>query len=338
MLPTEVRLQMWRNGYAPVPLAGKRCYLTGWETKTGAGMSEIGSWASVRPDWSNTGALTRMMPTLDLDLLNQEAACIAEDIVRRRYEGHGLVLVRIGRWPKRAVPFRLAGEPFKKISVVLIAPNGSEDESEKVEFLADGQLIAVAGRHPDTRQPYRWDSSPLWEVPREELPCVREAEAHGLVEEIAEMLAREFGYRRKASNGKRPENCTTHGPLVTYEGNGIRQELPKWLYEKLVAVMPGVRGRDQRRARGLLCTALLKPEHEQNDGLNWAAFRFRELIGAGAITRENAESLLVEVARANGYIARDGMQQAAATIRSGLGPETDQGSMWCEEEKRDEQG
>ena len=65
MTPTEIRMQMLRNGFSPVPLVGKRCYLKGWETKT-VGVGEIASWA-MRPDWSNTGALTRMMPTLDLD-------------------------------------------------------------------------------------------------------------------------------------------------------------------------------------------------------------------------------------------------------------------------------
>ena len=71
------------------------------------------------------------MPTLDLDILNEEAARACEDHVREQYEEKGPILVRIGKPPKRAIPFRTI-EPFAKFVVNLTAPNGSE---EKIEFL-----------------------------------------------------------------------------------------------------------------------------------------------------------------------------------------------------------
>ena len=57
-------------------------------------------------DASNTGILTRLMPTIDLDLLNELAAIAAENLFRERFDRRGFILTRIGRAPKRAIPFR----------------------------------------------------------------------------------------------------------------------------------------------------------------------------------------------------------------------------------------
>jgi hypothetical protein len=317
MSATDIRVQMLRNGFSPVPLAGKRCYLKDWDTKTGASATEIGSWASVRPDWTNTGALTRLMPTLDLDILNQEAACIAEDIVRRRYEGHGLILVRIGRPPKRAVPFR-TDEPFKKIVVVLTGPNGGE---EKAEFLGDGQQLAVAGVHPDTGEPYRWHGGELWQTARNELPYVREMEARAVIDEIVGMLVSEFGYRRKAGNGKQQETYTHHVSLMG--GKPSRQadhEIPKPLYELVHKLMPDSRGIERRRVIGVLRPLVRMREGEgRNRALLDKAICFRkELIREGVVTEEVAAELLLMAARINRYVEQDGEGEARRTIRSGL--------------------
>jgi hypothetical protein len=102
----------------------------------------------------------------------------------------------IGKPPKRAIPFRTE-EPFKKIVVNLIAPDGSE--GQKIEFLADGEQVVVAGIHPDTQQPYRWPRGELGAVRLGELPYIREAEARALVEDLVEILVRDFGYKRAPS-------------------------------------------------------------------------------------------------------------------------------------------
>jgi hypothetical protein len=110
-----------------------------------------------------------------------------------------------------------------------------------------------------------------------------------------------------------------YGPLMS---DDIRRDLPKPLYDKLIAAMPGRRPRHQHRAHGLLCWALFKPEGRQNRGLNYAAFRFRELIDIGAISYADAEALLLEVAGLNGFVARHDEKQAKDTVRSGLGQQT----------------
>jgi hypothetical protein len=102
----------------------------------------------------------------------------------------------------------------------------------------------------------------------------------------------------------------------------IRQELPKPLYAKLGAAMRGARLCHQHRAHGLLCYAFFKPEGDQNKGLNYSAFRFRELIDLNAIAYDDAEALLLEVAGRNGFIARHSQKEAEDTVRSGLGEQT----------------
>ncbi len=107
------------------------------------------AWRKNWPGARNTGALTRFMPTLDADILNEPAAIAIEELVSERFEERGTVLPRIGLPPKRAIPFKTAS-PFAKITVNLIAADGST--GEKIEFMCDGQQIVVAGIHPNTGQ------------------------------------------------------------------------------------------------------------------------------------------------------------------------------------------
>src|SRR5262249_19096788 len=200
---TALRRALGAAGYLPIPLYGKvpPAYgknnphkgLAGWQNLTEVTDEMIAMWARTWPDAVNTGVLTRNVPTLDLDILNEEAARACEDLVRERYEDAGYILVRIGLPPKRAIPFRTE-EPFDKIVVNLIAPNGSE--GQKIEFLANGQQVVVAGIHPDTKQLYRWHGGKPGEVKREDLPYTREAEARALVNDLVELLVRDSGYKR----------------------------------------------------------------------------------------------------------------------------------------------
>jgi hypothetical protein len=199
---TERRLRLLRAGYLPLPLFGKeppvygrnnkRKGLSGWQNLTEVSPAQIEMWAKTWSDARNTGALTRYMPALDLDILNEEAVRVGEVHVREHYEERGRVLVRIGKPPKRAILFRTI-EPFTKITANLVAPNAS---AEKIEFLADGQQVVIAGIHPETGQPYRWHGGEPGEIKLEDLPYIREDEARQLVGEIVELLVRDFGYAR----------------------------------------------------------------------------------------------------------------------------------------------
>ena len=105
------------------------------------------------------------------------------------------MLTRGGFPPKAAIPFRTE-EPFDKIVVNLVAPNGDPAKPEKVEFFGNGQQVVVAGDHPDTKKPYGWHGGEPCNIALAELPYIREAEARALVEDIVALIVRDFGYKR----------------------------------------------------------------------------------------------------------------------------------------------
>jgi Bifunctional DNA primase/polymerase, N-terminal len=185
------RQQLRANGYMPLPLFGKAPPLKEWQKLTVISADMIRLWEKVWPDAANTGILTRYTPTLDLDILNEEAAIAVEDMIRERYEERGYLLVRIGKPPKRAILFR-TNDPFKKITVNLIARNNS---AEKIEFLADAQQVVVDGIHPETKRAYGWHGGVPWDIAHAELPYLHEQEAHQLVEDVVRILA-DHGYSR----------------------------------------------------------------------------------------------------------------------------------------------
>src|SRR5262249_20069423 len=182
-----------------------------WQQMFDVTAEQIDMWSKTWPDATNTGCLTRRMPTLDVDILDAAAAKACQEFIRERY---GYALIRIGKPPKFACPFRCE-QPFKKIAVNLIAPD--ESEGQKVEFLCDGEQVVVAGIHPDTKQPYRWSNGGLEQLKHEHLPCIDEAEARARVYEIVDAsLVQHFGYKRAggrpkdANGGTRPKDDWTH--------------------------------------------------------------------------------------------------------------------------------
>lgn len=189
----ENRLALVAHGYTPIPLTGKIPPFKSWQNVDNVTRAKLVAWGRNWPLAQNTGILTRLTPTLDVDILNRDAAVAVEELVGKRFAGHGSVLCRIGRAPKRAIPFR-TGTPFAKIIVNLIANDGSA--GEKVELLCDGQQIVVAGIHPDTNKPYTWPAGDIADLARDNLPEIDEVEARRLVEEIVELLWHNFGYTR----------------------------------------------------------------------------------------------------------------------------------------------
>jgi hypothetical protein len=208
-----LRHQLRAAGFCPIPLYGKEPPIYGknnkrkglkrWQELGDVTPEQIDLWSTTWPDAINTGALCRLMPTLDIDILNEDAVRAIEDHVREHYEEGGYVLPRIGKPPKRAIPFRTE-EPFKKFAVNLMAADGSE--GQKIEFLADGEQVVVAGIHPDTQQPYRWPRGELGAIRLGELPYIREAEARALVDDLVEILVRDLATnaRRRGRSSARP--------------------------------------------------------------------------------------------------------------------------------------
>jgi hypothetical protein len=203
MTPTEVRLALLKGDYDPIPLRGKNPGLMKdwhWHKIGHASPEQVTNWLRDFPDATNTGALTVRMPTLDIDIQNGDAAEAVEHLILDRYGEHGAVLTRIGKAPKRAIPFRV-DTPFTKITRKVLRPDGLE---ERFEFLANGQQVVVDGIHPDTRQPYRWVHGNLLTLPRNELPLIAADEALALVNDAVELVVTEHGYREATT--KPPPN------------------------------------------------------------------------------------------------------------------------------------
>jgi hypothetical protein len=208
--PTALRHQLRTAGFCPLPVRGKAPFQKDWQKRVEPSRADIDAWWMHYPDASNTGLLTRLMPTLDIDIRDEKAAQAVDDLVREKFEERGEILVRIGNAPKRAIPFR-TNEPFKMLSYNLIAPDGSDDQ--KIQLLCDGQQVVVDGIHPDTRQPYRWHDGAPGAIKYEDLPYLHSEEAQALVNDAIELLCRDFSYKRapgrprKARKGNGGDNA-----------------------------------------------------------------------------------------------------------------------------------
>jgi hypothetical protein len=192
----EVRQALVNRGYTPIPVTGKIPPFKKWQKVGNVSRPMLEAWDKNWPGATNTGILTEYTPTLDADILSEPAAVAIENLVRKRFKGRGHVLPRIGKPPKRAIVFRTA-TPFAKITVNLVAADGST--GEKLEFMCRGQQVVAAGIHPDTGNPYTWPLGNPTDIARDDLPDeIDEAEAKQLVDDIVELLCRDFGYTRAA--------------------------------------------------------------------------------------------------------------------------------------------
>ena len=204
--PTAIealRLSLLAAGYAPLPLTGKQPILRNWQKHDGVAELEIASWSKRYPLATNTGILTARVPVLDVDILDAEAADAVEALARERFEEIGYFLVRTGRFPKRAIPFR-CDQPFAKITAKLTAPDGSE--GQRIEMMADGQQLAVDGLHPDTGRPYGWHGGVLGDVKREDLPYIHAEQAQTLIDDAVALLVADFAYRRPEAEASAKKN------------------------------------------------------------------------------------------------------------------------------------
>src|SRR5262249_51493386 len=148
---TALRLRLRRAGYHPIPAEGKAPPLKGWQDKFNVTDDEIRLWEKSWHLARNTGVLARHTPALDVDLMDEAASEAVENLISAMFEDRR-VLVRIGKHPKRLIPFSTS-QPFKKRFLNVIGPNGAKGT---IEFLGDGQQFIVDGVHPDTRTPYMW--------------------------------------------------------------------------------------------------------------------------------------------------------------------------------------
>ena len=93
---TQRRIALLRAGFAPIAVNGKAPVLDEWQKLTEVSADEIMSWSALYNNAPNTGLLTRLMPTVDIDIKIQEAAEAVEKMARERFGERGGILVRVG--------------------------------------------------------------------------------------------------------------------------------------------------------------------------------------------------------------------------------------------------
>jgi putative DNA primase/helicase len=296
----DIRLAMVAHGYTPIPVVGKKPPLQAWQKITAVSHVMLEAWGRDWPCASNTGVLTRLTPTLDLDLLNEPAALAAENLVRERFETRGRILSRVGFAPKRAIPFRTS-QPFKKlISLFAVSAGADPNKSEKIEFLGDGQQFVAHGIHPDTQREYVWAGGDPSTVAYNELPEISVVEAAQLQIDIVALLARDFGYviaKDQAANGGAPGK----------RGRAARNNM----------------ARDEAWARAALEAECAKiaaaPPGTRNAALNLGAYNVFQIVhgNPGLLDEAEVRARLFAAAEACGLVADDGADSAWRTIDSG---------------------
>ena len=160
MKPHDLRLALLDNGYKPLPLSGKRCFLTGW-SEDPIDDKRVQSWRRMHSP--NAGIRCDNIAVIDLDITDEDLLDDVFDIVINRLGD--TPLERVGMPPKTALVYRLDDKGTKMRTGKF---NGHE-----VEILAGtGCQMAAFGNHPGTGKPYAWwDVSPT-EVHRDDLPIV----------------------------------------------------------------------------------------------------------------------------------------------------------------------
>lgn len=161
MKPHDIRLALLDNGYKPLPLTGKRCYLEGWSSDE-IDLERVMSWR--RQHSPNAGIRCDNIAVIDLDITDEAVLDAAFDLVIDKLGG--APLERVGKYPKTALVYRL-DEPGTKMRTGMY-------DGHEVEFLCGvGCQVAAIGLHPDTEKPYDWgDTTPL-DLHRDELPSVK---------------------------------------------------------------------------------------------------------------------------------------------------------------------
>ena len=290
---TIYRKQLLASGYSPVPVNGKRIHLSDWQNIR-ATPAIIETWATTRTDHLSTGVLCRDTPFIDVDILNEEVCEQVEALFESELENSA---VRIGRPPKRAIPFR-TDTPFKKIATQFKDLNGIV---HKVEVLGDGQMCVVDGVHPDTHKPYRWHGGePGPKLKREDLPLLTAETAAAFVAAAAKIM-RDAGWTEvesKKTNGKSNDRGNNAGRA---ESESARERA----YAQ--AALDGC-------AEELAGTAA----GDRNNSLYKKAFRLGTMAARGWIARTEIETALFDAAAACGLAADDGEMQTRRTINSGL--------------------
>lgn len=270
----DIAHRLERLGYVvvPVPPGQKGPRIKEWPTPVPA--------AERLPRHARDGVavLTTELPTLDIDVMNE---ALNRDLRDAAFEHLGQTLERVGRPPKRALPYRLDGEPFGRMQLAW--------DGGMVEFLGRSQALTVSAIHPGTGRPYFWLGTPLWECHREGLPAMRGALARQWMRACAMFLEK---------RGIRPEAY----------GFTIRPQPPRPSAKPIAEVSDGYIRRALERAAERVSGSL---EGTRSDILNREAFSLARFVEGGRLGEDEIRAALLAATTLP-------KREAIQTINSGL--------------------
>jgi hypothetical protein len=186
LLRTAMRLI--ENGYEPVPVfaSDKRPLIRGWQCPKGEEVTIERFCGQLlgHPDHKSIGLLTRRLPSVDLDIWDEDEA----SFLREAVEAHlGPTPLRRRGQKGMMLSYRLDGEPRAKIVIAGRKPDWEKPKTLVEIFGTGGQFVAF-GIHPATQKPYQWlEKSPLT-VPWSDLPPVRAAQLLDLKGDLVTVL------------------------------------------------------------------------------------------------------------------------------------------------------
>lgn len=234
---TELRLQLYRNGYTPLANRQKMCLLKGWSTiDVTPDLIQSKAWAR-NGTFLDTGLRCGDIIALDFDI---DDADLLNSFLDEAVE-KGVIdespFVRIGKPPRELWVYRTKDKIGKRTTGHFLPPGDTENHSGyAVEVLGKGCQFAAFGQR-DEQHAYHWpDHSPL-DHEYMALPEITLQQVEALV-----ALATEF-FERNGLERHSPGGGTDHGythvydlePDMLFEGQEIGQVTAAELTEILLA-------------------------------------------------------------------------------------------------------
>lgn len=189
---TNLRQQLHRNGYQPIPVtspdrkdpqAGKKPAIKGWQNAKGFSENDIARWETQHPSAQNTGVLCGDLVGIDIDISDGGTVSQITEMVFQLFGGKAPI--RVGRDPRALIVCRTSTPMKKRATEDFISKSG---ERAKVEILGSGQQFVAFGIHPVTMKPYSWPDTSIENVSFEELPLIECSEIDQLIQGINGLL------------------------------------------------------------------------------------------------------------------------------------------------------
>lgn len=255
------RLALLDNGYTPLPLEKKACYLPKW-TSVKVDAATVQGWP--KDAWPNTGVRCDRVFAIDLDIDDAEVGAEAFEMAQGTFGPSPLV--RCGRAPKLLLVYRPKGpHPGKRQTGRWV---DAEGKVHAVEVLGRGHQFAAIGMHPKARVPYTWaDGSPLT-VPRSALPTIDAGAVQLFVEAIVELFAARGWSRVVAGAGARQDGSFG---MVTDLSDDLKLAVLKpesWAGEWEVGDLErAMAGSDDSDVGVRLCMSAFRPGADGDSGM-----------------------------------------------------------------------